>query len=140
MVNYKGPPKRFTMEESEELRTKAHAYSTDLQTGEVIIEEIPGYELAGKKDIIVNNKKVAEIADMNKDVQPPMIVSKTKQEQELEQSRKYWEQYYKDNQGKISGEFPKNVFSEFNDRYLKDKDKKNVDETVQELAKLLDDY
>ena len=41
-MKYKGPPKRFTAEESQELRTKAHAYTTDLQTGDDIIEKIPG--------------------------------------------------------------------------------------------------
>jgi len=95
-MKYKGPPKRFTMKESDELRTKAHAYSTDLQTGEVIIEEVPGYESAGKKDIIINDKNVAEITEPK-----PQTQSK-----EFEASVKKWKQYLKDNQGKIPNEFP----------------------------------
>jgi hypothetical protein len=42
MVNYRGPPKKWTSEESEELRTKPHGYSIDSKTGDHIVEELPG--------------------------------------------------------------------------------------------------
>ena len=137
-MKYKGPPKRFTMEESDELRTKAHAYSTDLQTGEVIIEELPGYESAGKKDIILNDKKVAEITkpkpeiDINKEVDrlykkefpiPPNTIKteESERDKQLERDALQWKKYFKDNQGKIPNRIPKTIF----DRKKDSNDNKN---------------
>jgi hypothetical protein len=34
----------------------------------------------------------------------------TKQQKELERSKKEWDQYFRDNQGKIKREFPKSIF------------------------------
>jgi len=46
----------------------------------------------------------------NSTTQTPNQQQQTKREKELEQSTKKWEQYYKDNQGKINRDFPKTIF------------------------------
>jgi hypothetical protein len=65
---------------------------------------------------------IAELKALQR--KPNVTPKKTKQQIELEQSRKEWEKYYKDNQGKIPDEFPKTIFQLFNEKYLKENDKK----------------
>jgi hypothetical protein len=57
-------------------------------------------------------KSTAElIEEARKLFQKPNITPvKTKRELELEQSEKYWDKYFKDNQGKIPRTFPKIIF------------------------------
>ena len=72
-----------------------------------------------KKYIVDKGKIVAEITDVKDFTNNiPMILSgpnvperpKTKLDKELDASAKKWEQYYKDNRGKIPGTMPKSIF------------------------------
>jgi hypothetical protein len=150
------------MEESHELRTKAHGYYTDPETGDVVIQEIPGYELAGKQDIIVNDKKLAEITDTaipineaakvyNKPKEkssaellaeaksllkkePNTIPVQTEQQKEFEKHVEKWRKYYADNRGKIPSDIPKTIF----DNDLNKEPKTNVNQ-IRRFNRLIKD-
>ena len=92
MVNYRGPPKKWTIKEADELRTKPHGYSRDLE-GNDIIEELPG----------LNYNPIPIPTDLIKTVE-------SKKDQEIEQNKKEWDKYLADNRGKIPSTIPKTIF------------------------------
>ena len=65
------------------------------------------------KGVATPKEKAAELYKEGKLYrEPPMIVSGpvAARRKELEELKKKWDQYYKDNQGKIPDEFPKTIF------------------------------
>jgi hypothetical protein len=54
------------------------------------------------------NELIAELKALQR--KPNVTPKLTKKDQELERSRKEWDKCFKDNQGKIKGDFPKTIF------------------------------
>jgi hypothetical protein len=77
-----------------------HGFDVDPVTGEHIIPK--------NRAIPIN--EAAKLYQQNKE--PPIIVHRalTEREKELEESRKKWDRYFRENRGKISAEWPRSIF------------------------------
>jgi hypothetical protein len=67
-----------------------------------------------KKHIIVDIPDIENLGERVQELESNRVKPKSKRDIEIEQNKKYWDQYYKDNQGKIANKLPKSIFDNDN--------------------------